>query len=118
MRDAEVIAAADEQGIAMVPHRLPPFPSLIRDTPMKILVIGSGGREHALAWKLSRSPRVQKVLVAPATGTAREPGIENVAVTAIPAHPNRPSRAGSLTVVGPEARWPPAWWMPSAPPGC
>jgi phosphoribosylamine--glycine ligase len=42
---------------------------------MKILVIGSGGREHALAWKLARSPRVQKVCVAPGNpGTAREPG--------------------------------------------
>ena len=53
---------------------------------MKILVIGSGGREHALAWKLSRSPRVHKVFVAPGNpGTAREPGVENVAISAIPA---------------------------------
>ena len=42
---------------------------------MKILVIGSGGREHALAWKLAQSPRVSKVLVAPGNaGTAREEG--------------------------------------------
>ena len=42
---------------------------------MKILVIGSGGREHALAWRLKQSPRVQKVFVAPGNGgTAREEG--------------------------------------------
>ncbi|WP_298624946.1 phosphoribosylamine--glycine ligase, partial [uncultured Zoogloea sp.] len=72
---------------------------------MKILVIGSGGREHALAWKLSRSPRVQKVLVAPGNpGTAREPGIENVAVTAIPELIELARREQiALTVVGPEA---------------
>jgi phosphoribosylamine--glycine ligase len=46
---------------------------------MKLLVIGSGGREHALAWKLAQSPRVQKVYVATGNGgTAREDGLENV----------------------------------------
>ena len=51
---------------------------------MKLLVIGSGGREHALAWKLAQSPRVQKVYVAPGNGgTAGEPGVENVALAAI-----------------------------------
>ena len=72
---------------------------------MKILVIGSGGREHALAWKLSRSPRVHKVFVAPGNpGTAREPGLENVAITAIPALVDfvRAEQI-ALTVVGPEA---------------
>ncbi|MBN9425351.1 MAG: phosphoribosylamine--glycine ligase, partial [Burkholderiales bacterium] len=49
---------------------------------MKILVVGSGGREHALAWRLSRSPRVQSVYVAPGNGgTAREPGLKNVPIT-------------------------------------
>ena len=48
---------------------------------MKLLVIGSGGREHALAWKLAQGARVQKVFVAPGNGgTVRENGVENVAV--------------------------------------
>lgn len=46
---------------------------------MKVLVIGSGGREHALAWKAAQSDRVTEVLVAPGNaGTAREPGVRNV----------------------------------------
>ena len=46
---------------------------------MKLLVIGGGGREHALAWKLAQSPRVSKVFVAPGNaGTAFEDGVENV----------------------------------------
>jgi phosphoribosylamine--glycine ligase len=52
---------------------------------MKLLVIGSGGREHALAWRLARSEKVQKVFVAPGNaGTAREDGLENLPLTAIP----------------------------------
>ncbi|HHO81936.1 MAG TPA: phosphoribosylamine--glycine ligase, partial [Halothiobacillus sp.] len=48
---------------------------------MKILVIGGGGREHALAWKLAQSGKVTKVFVAPGNpGTAREPKCENVAI--------------------------------------
>ena len=51
---------------------------------MKLLVIGSGGREHAIAWRLAQSPRVQKVFVAPGNGgTARENGLENVPITDI-----------------------------------
>ena len=50
---------------------------------MKILVIGSGGREHALAWRLAQSPRITEVLVAPGNaGTARESKCRNVAVAA------------------------------------
>ena len=72
---------------------------------MKLLVIGSGGREHALAWKLAASPRVQKVFVAPGNGgTACEPGLENVALTAVPELVEFAKRAGvQITVVGPEA---------------
>jgi phosphoribosylamine--glycine ligase len=72
---------------------------------MKLLVIGSGGREHAIAWRLARSPRVTKVFVAPGNaGTAREEGVENVALSAIAdlvAFAKREPIA--LTVVGPEA---------------
>ena len=72
---------------------------------MKLLVIGAGGREHALAWKLTQNPRVQKVYVAPGNGgTAREPGVENVALSAIPALVAfARQEAIQLTVVGPEA---------------
>jgi phosphoribosylamine--glycine ligase len=72
---------------------------------MKLLVIGSGGREHAIAWRLAQSPRVTKVLVAPGNaGTAREEGVENVAVTAIPELIALAKKeAIALTVVGPEA---------------
>ncbi|MEC5384269.1 phosphoribosylamine--glycine ligase [Uliginosibacterium sp. H3] len=72
---------------------------------MKILVIGSGGREHALAWKLAQSPRIQKVFVAPGNaGTAREPDLENVSITAIPELIDYVRREQiGLTVVGPEA---------------
>jgi len=52
---------------------------------MKLLVIGSGGREHALAWKLAQSPKVQCVYVAPGNaGTAHEDGLVNVNISSIP----------------------------------
>jgi phosphoribosylamine--glycine ligase len=72
---------------------------------MKILVIGSGGREHALAWRLAQGVRVQKVYVAPGNaGTALEEGVENVAITAIPELIKFVKREDIyLTVVGPEA---------------
>jgi phosphoribosylamine--glycine ligase len=72
---------------------------------MKVLVIGSGGREHALAWKLAQSPKVTRVLVAPGNaGTAREPLVENVPVTEIAALVELARREGvQFTVVGPEA---------------
>ena len=72
---------------------------------MKLLVLGSGGREHALAWKLAQSPRVQKVIVAPGNGgTATESGVENVALSAIAELIAFARRENiQLTVVGPEA---------------
>src|SRR6476660_9155223 len=73
---------------------------------MKVLVIGGGGREHALAWKLAQSTRVSEVLVAPGNaGTDAEPKCRNVAVAATDidgllalAH----DEAVGVTVVGPE----------------
>ncbi len=72
---------------------------------MKLLVIGSGGREHAIAWRLAQSPRVQKVFVAPGNGgTAREAGLENVAISAIDKLVEFALAENiHLTVVGPEA---------------
>jgi phosphoribosylamine--glycine ligase len=72
---------------------------------MKLLVIGSGGREHALAWKLARSPRISRVLVAPGNaGTAREDGLANVPAASIPEWIELARReAVAFTVVGPEA---------------
>ncbi|MCE7915828.1 MAG: phosphoribosylamine--glycine ligase, partial [Nitrosomonas sp. PRO4] len=71
---------------------------------MKLLVIGGGGREHALAWKLSLSPQTQKVFVAPGNaGTANECGIENISITSIPELVTfAKSEQIDLTVVGPE----------------
>jgi phosphoribosylamine---glycine ligase len=74
---------------------------------MKILLIGSGGREHALAWKLAQSPRVTEVLVAPGNaGTATEAKCRNVAVKATDLDGLLALAAAegiALTVVGPEA---------------
>jgi phosphoribosylamine---glycine ligase len=73
---------------------------------MKVLVIGGGGREHALAWKLAQSARVDEVIVAPGNaGTAKEPGLRNapVAVTDIEGLLALAKSEGvELTVVGPE----------------
>ncbi len=71
---------------------------------MKILVVGSGGREHALAWKLAQSERIQMVYVAPGNGgTARDARLVNVAITdpAALADFAQAENIG-LTVVGPE----------------
>lgn len=74
---------------------------------MKVLIIGNGGREHALAWKAAQSPAVERVYVAPGNpGTADEPGIENVAigVTDLDALADfAQANAIELTIVGPEA---------------
>jgi len=74
---------------------------------MRILILGSGGREHALAWKASQSPRVSAVYVAPGNaGTALEPALRNVPIAAddIPALLEFARRERiDLTIVGPEA---------------
>ena len=74
---------------------------------MNILIIGNGGREHALAWKVRQSPLVDKVFVAPGNaGTAQENGVENVTISAtdVPALVEfaKDNQIG-LTIVGPEA---------------
>ena len=76
---------------------------------MKILLIGSGGREHALAWKLAQSPQVQTVFVAPGNGgtaTAKQvsAGIENLPITGLQDLADFAKREKiHLTIVGPEA---------------
>ena len=72
---------------------------------MKVLVIGGGGREHALAWKLAQGERVQRVYVAPGNGgTALDPALHNVTLSG----PEEladfvTAEKIALTVVGPEA---------------
>jgi phosphoribosylamine--glycine ligase len=72
---------------------------------MKLLVVGSGGREHALAWKLAQSPRVQLVYVAPGNGgTALDERLCNVDITDLAALADfAEKKQVALTVVGPEA---------------
>jgi len=74
---------------------------------MNVLIVGSGGREHALAWKAARSRRVSRVFVAPGNaGTAREPGVENIPIGSedigeLAAFVQK--EGVGLTIVGPEA---------------
>lgn len=72
---------------------------------MKILVVGAGGREHALAWKLAQSKRIQMVLVAPGNGgTALDGRMKNIAITDPTALADFAQQEQvALTVVGPEA---------------
>ncbi len=72
---------------------------------MNLLVIGGGGREHALAWKLIQSPRILKVFVAPGNaGTAQERGLENIPLTTIPDLIEFALKEHiAFTIVGPEA---------------
>ena len=72
---------------------------------MKVLVIGGGGREHAIAWKLSQSPKVTRIFVAPGNGgTALNPKFENLPITNVVALREWAQKEKiGLTVVGPEA---------------
>jgi phosphoribosylamine---glycine ligase len=76
------------------------------EVSMKILIVGNGGREHALAWKAAQSPLAERVYVAPGNGgTAREPGVENLPIAAddIPALLTfAASNNIGLTIIGPE----------------
>ena len=76
------------------------------NSAMKVLIVGSGGREHALAWKCAQGSRVDEVLVAPGNaGTALEPGLRNVAVAAEDIDgliSLAEKEAVALTIIGPE----------------
>src|SRR5208283_4919704 len=73
---------------------------------MKLLIVGGGGREHALAWKCAQEARVEAVFVAPGNaGTALEPKVENVAIAADDIEgllEFARAQAVALTIVGPE----------------
>lgn len=81
--------------------------STIVSQDMNVLIIGSGGREHALAWKVAQSPRVGRVFVAPGNaGTGREPGVENVPIDPLAIDDLirfAREREVGLAIVGPEA---------------
>jgi len=80
---------------------------MVKGRSMQILIIGGGGREHALAWKVAQSPRVEKVYCAPGNaGTLRESNVENIAIAADDINAlvsfARDNQI-DLTIVGPEA---------------
>src|SRR5690625_439535 len=72
---------------------------------MNLLIIGGGGREHALAWRLAQSPRVEMIFVAPGNGgTARHPKMKNIAISDLDELANFAARENvAFSVVGPEA---------------
>ena len=74
---------------------------------MKVLIVGGGGREHALAWRVSQSPRVKQIFVAPGNaGTRLEPNTSNVEIAADDIEALlrfAREHAIDLTIVGPEA---------------
>jgi phosphoribosylamine--glycine ligase len=87
----------------------PPYPSatIVTQDKHNILIVGGGGREHALAWKVAQSPRAGRVYVAPGNGgTAMESGVENVPILATDVDALvrfARDRQIDLTIVGPEA---------------
>ena len=92
-----------------------------RSGSMKVLVIGNGGREHALAWKLAQSPKVQMVFVAPGNGgTAADARLRNVPITDLSAFwPTLPrTRASPSPWWAPKGRWRRVWSMCSAAAAC
>ncbi len=78
----------------------------LESSPMKILIVGSGGREHALAWKVKQSPKVAEVFVAPGNaGTAIEAGVENIDISVTDIHgllAFAQAEQIDLTIIGPE----------------
>ncbi|AFK62324.1 phosphoribosylamine--glycine ligase [Advenella kashmirensis WT001] len=74
---------------------------------MKALVIGNGGREHAIAWRLAQSPRISTVFVAPGNGgTATDPALTSLPISDLQQLAQFAlDEQIALTVVGPEAPW-------------
>ena len=112
-RDAEVDRRRRRARHGDGVHRRAPLPSL-----MKVLIVGGGGREHALAWKCAAAARVTEVLVAPGNaGTAAEPKVRNVDVAADDlGAPGRTSPHASASISpssAPRGRWSPASSTPS-----
>lgn len=85
--------------IAMIAHG-----ALTAEQNLNILIVGGGGREHALAWKAAQSPLVKKVFVAPGNaGTAQEPKVENIPLTSVESLIFfAQQHAIDLTIIGPE----------------
>lgn len=85
-------------------NRLAYFPDIEKNKHMKILLLGSGGREHALAWKISQSPKVERLYIAPGNAGTREVG-ENVTLAATDFEGIKTfvlDNAIDMVVVGPE----------------
>lgn len=73
--------------------------------PLKVLIVGKGGREHALAWKISKSPKVDRVYVLPGNGgTSQLPKTESVGNVALNNYPAMVEVAKQLQVDGPNGR--------------
>ncbi len=103
----QLSAIVSDDFVTTVCRALPALVALSKPLLMRVLVVGGGGREHALAWKVAQSARVQTVYVAPGNaGTALERNVENVPIEAedIPRLVSfAQDRRIDLTIVGPEA---------------